>query len=256
MILRRVIEHFRKQEWTAIALDFVIVVIGVFVGLQAQEWSQDFNDRRREAQIVEGLIADLDIDRAQYAQSLVTAAKRLRAAAASLEGAGLPPLDFDAGEQGAGTVDYTFDLSQLAAMPVERRDRLWTEIVLGYHPTPSTMTYDAFAGAGDVEIIRDAELARGIQRYYNLVSSVGEQNEKILALRQDALNAGARYGLAPFASMPAEDYFRLVAENPPLAATIRILATFVIFHRGEIAAAEARAAELRANLSHYRTSIN
>jgi hypothetical protein len=56
--------------------------------------------------------------------------------------------------------------------------------------------------------------------------------------------------------MPAEDYFRLVAGNPPLAATIRILATFVIFHRGEIAAAEARAAELRANLSHYRTSIN
>jgi hypothetical protein len=254
MILRRVIGHFRKQEWTAIALDFVIVVIGVFVGLQAQEWSQDFNDRKREAQIVEGLIADLNIDRAQYAQSLVTAAKRLRAAA-SLEGAGLPPLDFEAGEQGAGTVDYTFDLSQLAAMPVERRDRLWTEIVLGYHPTPSAMSYDAFAGAGDVEIIRDAELARGIQRYYKRVSSVGEQNERILALRQDALNAGAAYGLAPFLSMPTQDYFRLVAGNPPLAATIRILAIFVIYHRGEIAAADARAAELRANLNKYRTMI-
>ena len=33
MILRRIIAHFRKQEWTAIALDFVIVVVGVFVGL-------------------------------------------------------------------------------------------------------------------------------------------------------------------------------------------------------------------------------
>jgi len=28
MILRRVIEHFRKQEWTAIAIDFLIVVVG------------------------------------------------------------------------------------------------------------------------------------------------------------------------------------------------------------------------------------
>jgi hypothetical protein len=28
MILRRVIKHFRNQEWTAIFLDFLIVVIG------------------------------------------------------------------------------------------------------------------------------------------------------------------------------------------------------------------------------------
>jgi hypothetical protein len=34
MILRRVIKHFRNQEWTAIAIDFVIVVFGVFVGIQ------------------------------------------------------------------------------------------------------------------------------------------------------------------------------------------------------------------------------
>ena len=34
MILRRVIKHVRNQEWTAIAIDFVIVVLGVFLGLQ------------------------------------------------------------------------------------------------------------------------------------------------------------------------------------------------------------------------------
>ena len=28
MILRRVIKHFRQQEWTAIFLDFLIVVVG------------------------------------------------------------------------------------------------------------------------------------------------------------------------------------------------------------------------------------
>ncbi|OFW98703.1 MAG: hypothetical protein A3E78_12745 [Alphaproteobacteria bacterium RIFCSPHIGHO2_12_FULL_63_12] len=251
MILRRVIAHFRKQEWTAIFLDFVIVVAGVFVGLQAQEWSRNLNDRQRETQIVEGLIGDLDIDRAQYAQSLDTAEKRVVAAMASLEGAGLPPLDFEAGDQGAGTVDYTFDLSRLATPPDAGRDRLWTDIVLGFHPTPSTMTYDAIAGAGDVTLIRDAELAKEIQGYYNLVSSVGDQNEKILTLRRDALNTGALYGLAPFAYTPAQDYFRLVADNPQLAATIRIMATFVIFHRGEVAAAAARAAALQARLKQY-----
>ncbi|MEX0644258.1 MAG: hypothetical protein WD076_03050 [Parvularculaceae bacterium] len=39
MSLRRVIAHFRKQEWTAIALDFLIVVVGVFVGLQVTNWN-------------------------------------------------------------------------------------------------------------------------------------------------------------------------------------------------------------------------
>ena len=34
MILRRVIEHVKEQNWTAVALDFVIVVMGVFIGIQ------------------------------------------------------------------------------------------------------------------------------------------------------------------------------------------------------------------------------
>lgn len=37
MLLRRVISHVRKQEWTAIGIDFVIVVVGVFVGIQVQK---------------------------------------------------------------------------------------------------------------------------------------------------------------------------------------------------------------------------
>jgi len=34
MLLRRVIEHVKAQNWFAVAIDFVIVVVGVFVGLQ------------------------------------------------------------------------------------------------------------------------------------------------------------------------------------------------------------------------------
>ena len=34
MLLRRVTEHVRDQNWTAVGVDFVIVVIGVFVGIQ------------------------------------------------------------------------------------------------------------------------------------------------------------------------------------------------------------------------------
>ena len=34
MILRRDIEHVKMQHWTAVAVDFVIVVMGLFIGIQ------------------------------------------------------------------------------------------------------------------------------------------------------------------------------------------------------------------------------
>lgn len=43
MLLRRITQHLRKQEWTAIAIDFVIVVLGVFIGIQVANW----NDARK-----------------------------------------------------------------------------------------------------------------------------------------------------------------------------------------------------------------
>lgn len=40
MILRRVIEHVKAQNWTAVALDFCIVVVGVFIGIQVSNWNE------------------------------------------------------------------------------------------------------------------------------------------------------------------------------------------------------------------------
>ena len=41
MLLRRVIAHVRRQEWTAIGIDLVIVVVGVFIGIQVSNWNED-----------------------------------------------------------------------------------------------------------------------------------------------------------------------------------------------------------------------
>lgn len=45
MLLRRITEHIKAQNWTAVTLDFVIVVVGVFIGIQVSNW----NDARAEA---------------------------------------------------------------------------------------------------------------------------------------------------------------------------------------------------------------
>jgi hypothetical protein len=51
--------------------------------------------------------------------------------------------------------------------------------------------------------------------------------------------------------MLADDYFHSVASEPDLAAAIRLQATFVIFHQGEIETADARVAELQGRLTEY-----
>ena len=58
MILRRVIAHFRKQEWTAIGLDFLIVVVGVFIGIQVSNW----NDARAERSIADHHLTEIAED--------------------------------------------------------------------------------------------------------------------------------------------------------------------------------------------------
>ena len=58
MILRRVISHVRNQEWTAVFLDFVIVVAGVFVATQVTNW----NDARKTTARAEVFTARLTED--------------------------------------------------------------------------------------------------------------------------------------------------------------------------------------------------
>ena len=62
MILRRVIKHFRNQEWTAIFLDFLIVVVGVFVGLQVSNWNAARLDSQNETAFLERLDKDIDAE--------------------------------------------------------------------------------------------------------------------------------------------------------------------------------------------------
>jgi hypothetical protein len=59
MLLRRVIEHVRDQNWTAIGIDFVIVVIGVFVGIQVANWNSERETSQKAAIFTERLKADL-----------------------------------------------------------------------------------------------------------------------------------------------------------------------------------------------------
>lgn len=251
MIPRRINEHLTAHNWFAVGVDFLIVVIGILLAFQITEWADVQTDRAREKQIIADLLTDLDIDRAQYANALNADMDRVRAANTSLVRAGLAPIEFDWQQSTTDVIDYSFDTSELTSLPAGRFDRLWSDVVIGYHPTPSTSTFDTMVGAGDIKIIQNRAIIREIQTYHNNVQSVIEQNDKLLSIRENVMYIGASAGLAPYVKIPAEEYFRLVAGDPKLAAAIRIMATFVIYHRGEVKAADTRAAELQVLLREY-----
>ena len=48
MILRRITEHVKAQNWFAVGIDFVIVVVGVFIGIQVSNWNAERFERTQE----------------------------------------------------------------------------------------------------------------------------------------------------------------------------------------------------------------
>lgn len=52
MILRRLTKHVKDQNWFAVALDFCIVVAGVFIGLQVSNWNERRADRVAERELL------------------------------------------------------------------------------------------------------------------------------------------------------------------------------------------------------------
>jgi len=62
VLLRRVIEHVKSQNWLAVGLDFVIVVVGVFIGIQVSNWNDFRRDRADERLVLEELRQSLAAD--------------------------------------------------------------------------------------------------------------------------------------------------------------------------------------------------
>ncbi|MEZ5894983.1 MAG: hypothetical protein R3C40_11440 [Parvularculaceae bacterium] len=60
MILRRIAEHVKAQNWTAVALDFVIVVAGVFMGIQLGNWNEARNENNQLDQQLTSLRVELE----------------------------------------------------------------------------------------------------------------------------------------------------------------------------------------------------
>lgn len=68
MLLRRLTRHVSEQNWFAVALDFIIVVVGVLFAFQVTEWNELRKDRAFERLALERLIDEYQQNRVLLAE--------------------------------------------------------------------------------------------------------------------------------------------------------------------------------------------
>jgi hypothetical protein len=157
MIRRRVIAHFRKQEWTAIAIDFVIVVVGVSVGIQVSNWNAARQDAARQRVYVERLQVDFEGIRARLNE-------HLKVFAAAVEG----------GDYLKSVI--AADEAQLAeiATDEDRMEKAFDALASNRIPPPPPATYSEMVSEGQLSGMRDPVLRDRLADYDRLLGVVLE----------------------------------------------------------------------------------
>ena len=147
MILRRFAEALKEQNWTTILVEFVLLVAGVFLGIQAANWNETRRDRALEAEYVARLQRDFRAIDARVAsnvsiwQEKAKAPVRLLADIASFQQRGTWP---------RGKAAILRDLE---------------DAMDGRIPAPRAATYVELLSAGKLGLIRDTRLRDALLEY-------------------------------------------------------------------------------------------
>jgi hypothetical protein len=157
MLLRRISEHVKAQNWTAVTLDFVIVVVGVFIGIQVSNWNAERADRALAQRYVEDIRRDIAADLEVFEAAETSTAQRRDAAEAVLR----------AIETGA------YENAGLFLRQVDMAGR--------YYPTVlERATYDDLVATGGLRLI-DRRIRESITEYYRFA----EQQDSGFGLQRD-----------------------------------------------------------------------
>jgi hypothetical protein len=138
-------QHVRRQDWFAVFLDFIIVVIGVFVGIQVSNWNAARIDEARARGYLERIRADLDADIADYQNRLAFWGQVADYGRAGLAFA-------DSGDPG-GRSRWELLLAFFQASQVAE---FFT----------TSATYEELKSAGELGLITDVTLRGDLARYY------------------------------------------------------------------------------------------
>lgn len=144
MLLRSITKHLKEQNWFAVALDFIIVIFGVFIGIQLGNWNEERADNARSQQYLERIASDLTQEISIYNDRLQFWRQVSEYGMAVLD-------EVNTGETSLSEWELLiayFQASQTAQF------------------YPSNATFEELQSAGNLELIRSADLRSVLSEYY------------------------------------------------------------------------------------------
>lgn len=144
MILKRLLHKIRSENWFAVLLEFVVLVAGLFIGLQVDTWWEARQEARLESSYLLEIREDFESNKSRLNESLV----------------GLKDII------GSILVLYEQSISETASLPVERLNDEFRSI--GSMPTfiPVTRAYSNLTGSGDLRLLQSRRLKNALADYY------------------------------------------------------------------------------------------
>ena len=145
MILRRLSQSLKEQNWTAITVEFVLLVAGVFLGIQAANWNE---------QRVEGIKANAYLQRVRgnLQTDLQSIGRREVFWQKVLDYGGEAVRYAETGERVDGSAWKT-------VLAFYQASQLWQWV-------PADATYQEMRSGGVLGLIRDEVLREGLSQYY------------------------------------------------------------------------------------------
>lgn len=216
MIPRRLYEHVKSHNWFAVAIDFVIVVVGVFIGLQAQEWSALRGDRAREAAYLSGIARDVRSDLSEIDEIIRVSTLRMSALNFLLQTASGKELP-----KGFSSARGAIEIEE--APPYAEDDPNTIGIALFILTTldGERATYETMINTGGLGLMRDAALLRQIQNYYASVDKARVFERALQENRVKLVDAEQEAGISPVDETPARALAESFARDAALLAAAR-----------------------------------
>jgi hypothetical protein len=147
MILSRVMEHVKAQHWTAVFLDFVVVVLGVFIGIQVSNLNESRHETNLERSYLMRLASDMEATGAKFQADIEKDALSRDVAAAMIRTAADPT---------------TSDESLIASIDRFFSDGWQTPVF-----RPVDNAYQDLTSTGNLQLIRNTTLRDSIIALYN-----------------------------------------------------------------------------------------
>ncbi len=246
MLLRRITEHVKAQNWTAVCLDFFIVVVGVFIGIQVANLNDARHDRDREVRHLEEIAEDLRADLAIFEDIELSARARITAVNIILEGA-----LGEAAPQSSVTSMGPFVMPEGQEPEPGNINHLlgWANLV---RISDGNQTgFDALISAGNLGLIRDRSISRGLQRYYAGLEDMMDTQLMLRDVRNNGVQLGYSAGLSAFEAIEPDDLFARVRENDAYAAYLKTTRQWAGVHLSVIQQQQASAQALVDQIDTY-----